>query len=245
MRGALPLRSGGDLAAALVVRRSGAGPAPVRGEGVRLPPAEKGRDRAPWGAQRHAGSGGQACADARRARTARTITADPAEKMAGMPPLPAPRPPGFSRRTLLAASAAGLAVLAAGCSSPPTDEREQVTSEQADRLAAQVTVQQTLVAAFAAAGTADPALAASVAELAGQAAEQLERLEAAAPGSTASAAASTEAPPPAPDTRGWLRAQVAAAATSHAAACLDQSGARAALLGSIAAGLRGQEARLA
>ncbi|MCW2741550.1 MAG: hypothetical protein JWR45_1972, partial [Blastococcus sp.] len=41
------------------------------------------------------------------------------------------------------------------------------------------------------------------------------------------------------------RGQVAAAATSHAAACLDQSGARAALLGSIAAGLRGQDGRLA
>ena len=40
---------------------------------------------------------------------------------------------------------------------------------------------------------------------------------------------------------GWR----AAAATSHGTACLDQSGARAALLGSIAAGLRGQEARLA
>ena len=43
----------------------------------------------------------------------------------------------------------------------------------------------------------------------------------------------------------WLRGQVAAAATSHAAACLEQSGARAALLGSIAAGLRGQDGRLA
>jgi hypothetical protein len=165
--------------------------------------------------------------------------------MQGMPHLPAPRQPGFSRRTLLAASAAGLAVLATGCSSPRADEREKVTSEQADSLAAQVAVQQTLVAAFAAAGTADPALAASIAELAGQAGEQLARLQAAAPGRTDSAAARTEAPPPAPGTRGWLRSQVAAAASSHAAACLDQSGARAALLGSIAAGLRGQEARLA
>jgi hypothetical protein len=38
---------------------------------------------------------------------------------------------------------------------------------------------------------------------------------------------------------------VAAAADSHAAACLGQSGARAALLGSIAAGLRGQAGQLA
>jgi len=162
-----------------------------------------------------------------------------------MPPLPTPRPPGFSRRTLLAASAAGLAVLATGCSSPPADEREQVTSAQADGLAAQVAVQQTLVDAFTAAGTADPALAAEVSVLADQAADQLRRLRAAAPGSTASAASSAGAPPAAPETRTWLRDQVAAAATSHAAACLDQSGARAALLGSIAAGLRGQEARLA
>ncbi|TFV47185.1 hypothetical protein E4P43_15620, partial [Blastococcus sp. TF02A-35] len=43
----------------------------------------------------------------------------------------------------------------------------------------------------------------------------------------------------------WLRAQVAVAATSHAAACLGQTGARSALLGSVAAGLRGHEALLA
>jgi hypothetical protein len=43
----------------------------------------------------------------------------------------------------------------------------------------------------------------------------------------------------------WLRGQVAAAADSHATASVDQSGARAALLGSIAAGLRGQDGRLA
>jgi hypothetical protein len=45
--------------------------------------------------------------------------------------------------------------------------------------------------------------------------------------------------------RAWLREQVAAAATSHAGACVDASGARAALLGSVAAGLRGHEAALA
>ena len=155
------------------------------------------------------------------------------------------RPPGSSRRTLLTASAAGAALLVAGCTSGPPDPRKAVTSEQADELAAQLAVQETLVAAYEAAATADPALAAAVAELADQAAEQLERLRAAAPNSTSSAASPTPAPPAGPEAKGWLRAQVAAAATSHATACLDQSGARAALLGSIAAGLRGQDGRLA
>jgi hypothetical protein len=155
------------------------------------------------------------------------------------------RPPGFSRRTLLTASAAGAALLVAGCTSAPPDPRETVTSEQADELAAQLAVQETLVAAYEAATTADPALGAAVAELADQAAEQLERLRAAAPGTSSSAAPSTPAPPSGPEAKSWLRAQVAAAATSHATACLDQSGARAALLGSIAAGLRGQDGRLA
>ena len=45
--------------------------------------------------------------------------------------------------------------------------------------------------------------------------------------------------------RGYLRAQVAAAADAHAAACPDFTGGRAALLGSIAAGLRGQDGQLA
>ena len=45
--------------------------------------------------------------------------------------------------------------------------------------------------------------------------------------------------------RGWLRERVSAAAGAHAAACVEQTGARAALLGSIAAGLRGHEAALA
>ena len=158
---------------------------------------------------------------------------------------PLPRPPGFTRRTLLAASAAGLAVLVAGCSSPPVDEREQVTSEQADELAAQVAVQESLVSAFAAAGAADPALASAVADLAAQADEQLTRLRAASPGSTATPTSPAGGPPSGPEARTWLHGQVAAAAASHAAAALDQSGARAALLGSIAAGLRGQEAVLA
>jgi hypothetical protein len=160
------------------------------------------------------------------------------------PPLPS-RPPGFSRRTLLAASAAGLAVLATGCTSSTADERERVTGQQADELTAQVAVQEAVVAAFAAAGAADPALAAETADLAGQADDQLARLRDAAPGSSPSASPSVGGAPPAPETRAWLRAQVAAASASHATACLDQSGARAALLGSIAAGLAGQDGRLA
>lgn len=161
-----------------------------------------------------------------------------------MPPLPYPAPRGFSRRTLLAASAAGLALVAAGCTSSPPDEREQVTGEQADQLLGQVSVQETLVAAYTAAGAADPALAGAVADLAAQAGEQLERLREAAPGATPSSTSPGTPPSPA-EARPWLRAQVATAATSHASACVDQSGARAALLGSISAGLRGQDGRLA
>lgn len=161
-----------------------------------------------------------------------------------MSSLPSPGPRGFSRRTLLAASAAGLALVAAGCTSSPPDERERVTGEQADQLLDQVGVQETLVAAYTAAGAADPGLAGEIAELAAQARDQLERLQAAAPGATP--------PPVSPGTpaspeeaRPWLRAQVAGAAASHAGACISQSGARAALLGSISAGLRGQDGRLA
>jgi hypothetical protein len=120
-----------------------------------------------------------------------------------------------------------------------------VTSEQADGLAAQVAVQEVLVAAYASAGAADPALAAAVADLAGQADEQLARLRAASPGTRTAASPSSAAAPAGPEARAWLRGQVAAAASSHAAASVDQSGARAALLGSIAAGLRGQDGRLA
>jgi hypothetical protein len=122
-----------------------------------------------------------------------------------------------------------------------------VTTAQADSLAAQVAVQESVVAAYAAAGAADPALKAAVAELANQAGKQLERLKAAAPsaGSSSSAASSSAAPAVGADPKGWLREQIAGAARSHAAACIEQTGARAALLGSIAAGLRGQEVRLA
>ena len=158
---------------------------------------------------------------------------------------PASRAPGFSRRTLLGASAAGLTLLVTGCTASPPDAREAVTSRQADELAAQVTVQEALVAAYEAAVAADPSLQGTVADLAAQAADQLDRLRAAAPGSTSSAATSAGAAPAGAGAKPWLRQQIAAAATSHATACLDQSGARAALLGSIAAGLRGQDGRLA
>jgi hypothetical protein len=159
------------------------------------------------------------------------------------PPRPWDR--ALTRRTLLAASAAGVVLLAAGCtSSPAVDRQDLVTDEQADLLADQVTAQAALVAAIEAAGTADPALAAAVPDLAREAGAQLERLRAAAPGS--SPPGSTAPAPPSPaEARAWLRAQVAATATSHASACLDQSGTRAALLGSIAAGLRGHDGRLA
>jgi hypothetical protein len=136
--------------------------------------------------------------------------------------------------------------LLVGC----TASGEAVTPRQADALAGQVRVQETLVAAYAAAAAADPALGAEVSDLATQARQQLDRLRAAAPTAGPSAAGSAPASgsaasaPPA-DARGWLRSQVTTAADSHAAACLDQIGARAALLGSIAAGLRGQEGRLA
>ena len=162
-----------------------------------------------------------------------------------MSPTPSPAPPGFSRRTLLAVSATGLALLVSGCTSAPADPQNVVTDKQADLFAAQVAVQKALVAAFAAAGAADPTVRTAVAELAAQAGEQLTALTAAAPRSRTAAAASSSAPAVGPDARAWLRGQVSAAATSHATACVEQSGARAALLGSIAAGLRGQDGRLA
>jgi hypothetical protein len=131
-------------------------------------------------------------------------------------------------------------MVAVGCTSTSDAGQEEVTSEQADALAGLVGVQTALVAAYAAAAAADPTLAAAVAEPAAQAEQQLERLTAAAPGASASASTSA-APAVGPAPRAWLREQVAAAATSHTTACVEQSGARAALLGSIAAGLRGQD----
>lgn len=169
-----------------------------------------------------------------------------------MRPAPTPGAAAFSRRRFLAA--AGLLTLTAGCTATER-KKPQVSTAQTDRMARQVTVQEGLVASFAAASAADPRLGAQVADLAGQARQQLDRLRAAAPSAARSSTpASTPAsasgpavpaPPPGADVRSWLRQQVAAAATSHADACLDQSGARAALLGSISAGLRGQDSRLA
>lgn len=159
--------------------------------------------------------------------------------------------PVLSRRRLFAA--AGAVALLAGCSFGE-QPKPPVTPRQADQLAKQVAAQEALVASFAAAAAAAPALGARVADLADQAKQQLDRLEAAAPGaatsssaapSGSSAAAASPAPPPGADVQAWLRQQVATTATSHADACLDQVGARAALLGSIAAGLRGQDGRLA
>jgi hypothetical protein len=162
-----------------------------------------------------------------------------------MAPSSAPAPRGFSRRALLVASA-GVALTAAGCTAD-SPAGPVVSSEQADQLAGQVVVQEQLVEAYRAAAVADPALGAAVTVQAGQASDQLLRLQQAAP-SAASASASPSAaagPPPGADVRAWLREQVAVAAGAHAGAAADQAGARAALLGSIAAGLRGHEAVLA
>ena len=152
-------------------------------------------------------------------------------------------PAGFSRRRLLA-GATGLALLAAGCTSGGSGGTAAETAGADDRLAAQVPVQESVVAAYEAAGAADPALGGEVAPLAEQARTQLDRLRKAAPEATSPATAAATAPPGG-DVRGWLRGQVAAAAESHATACVDSAGARAALLGSLAAGLRGHEAALA
>ncbi|SFO85792.1 hypothetical protein SAMN05660464_1277 [Geodermatophilus dictyosporus] len=173
------------------------------------------------------------------------------------PPAP-PVPAGFSRRGLLA-GAAGLALLAAtaGCTPGSSGEAARETAEQVDRLAAQVAVQEAVVAAYAAAGTADPALRAELAVPADQARDQLDRLREAAPSSAASSSAASSgrasstaaapalAPPAGGDVRAWLREQIGTAATSHATACVEVTGARAALLGSVAAGLRGHETALA
>jgi len=153
----------------------------------------------------------------------------------------------FDRRTLLTAALAGTALVAAGCTGGSGDDADAVTPAQVDQLAAQVQAQEALVAAYDQAFTAAPELAAVATPLAQQARAQLERLRAAAPGSPASSTAS--APPVAPldaaGARAYLRGQVAAAADSHATACPGFTGARAALLGSIAAGLRGQDRLLA
>ncbi|MGY1838461.1 MULTISPECIES: hypothetical protein [unclassified Modestobacter] len=162
---------------------------------------------------------------------------------AGSPSLPAG---AFSRRTLLAAALVGTAATAVACTAGDGgDPADAVTPRQADQLAAQLAVQRTLVDAYEQALAADPQLAAVAQPLAEQARTQLERLRAAAPG-----AGDGTTPPagvgPDPDgARAWLRARVATAADAHTVAAPTFSGARAALLGSIAAGLRGQDALLA
>jgi hypothetical protein len=157
-----------------------------------------------------------------------------------------PVPVRLTRRCFLAVSAAGLATLAAGCTSGGDDAVEPVTAAQVDSLAAQVAAQEALVAAWAAATSAGADLGPDAAVLAEQAGQQLDRLRAAAPdGESSASSGSAASPAVGPDVRGWLREQVAATADSHAAACSTQAGARAALLGSVAAGLRGQALRLA
>ena len=160
------------------------------------------------------------------------------------PPLSTRPPRTLSRRSLLvAAGALPLLAVVAGCTDAPPGA-DAVTPAQVDQLAEQVAVQEQLVAAYATAFTAAPDLAAAATALADQAQAQLDRLRAAAPSVTGSAT-----PSAAPrrrrlgDPRADLRARVAA--QSHATACLDFTGARAALLGSIAAGLRGQDGQLA
>lgn len=169
--------------------------------------------------------------------------------MGPMAAVPSSRPPGFSRRSLLVASA-GLGLLVAGCTGGSADVPAG-TTEEADLLAGQVGVQEAVVAAYAAATTADPALALS--DLAAQAGEQLDRLRAATPppppsgtpSPAAPAAPASTSPPAGGDVRAWLREQVAVAAESHARTSVSLTGGRAALLGSVAAGLRGHQAALA
>jgi hypothetical protein len=155
----------------------------------------------------------------------------------------------FTRRSLLVAALAGTALAATGCTGSSADDADAVTPEQVDQLAAQVQVQETLVAAYERAFSAAPELAGSAAALADQARAQLQRLRDAAPGKAGSspgAGSSTAAPVlDAAGARAYLRAQVATAADAHAAACPNFTGGRAALLGSIAAGLRGQDGQLA
>jgi hypothetical protein len=174
--------------------------------------------------------------------------------MGAMSTRPAPPAPGgaFTRRALLLAAGVVPALgLVAACTSDPPGA-DAVTPAQVDRLAGQVAVQEQLVAAGASAFAASPELAAAAAPLAEQWQQQLDRLRRAAPSATSSASASGSATAtsgagaaPAADPRAQLRTQVATTADAHAAACLEFTGARAALLGSIAAGLRGHDGVLA
>ncbi|GHE10036.1 hypothetical protein [Klenkia taihuensis] len=153
----------------------------------------------------------------------------------------------FPRRSLLvAAGALPLLGALAACTDPPPGA-DAVTPQQEDRLAGQVAVQTELVAAVDAVLAAAPDLAAAVPAVLDQCRDQLRRLQEAAPSVTGSptttSGSGTASPAPAApvaDPRAELRTRLTTAADSHAAACLDFTGARAALLGSIAAGLRGQ-----
>ena len=180
----------------------------------------------------------------------------------------------FSRRSLLLGTLTAAAALAAGCTSDPVEGADAVTPAQVDQLADQVRVQEELVAAYDRALATAPDLATPAAALAAQARAQLDRLRAAAPGAAASSSAApapgttvapgataapgtaaasgstapttaADGPPDAAGAREWLRTRVTAAADAHATACPAFSGGRAALLGSIAAGLRGQAGQLA
>jgi hypothetical protein len=104
--------------------------------------------------------------------------------------------PALSRRSFLAAaSAAGVALVVSGCTSG-ADGQEPVTAAQVDSLADQVAVQQSLVAAYAAAAAANSNFGKEIAPLADQATTQLRRLEKASPTSTSSwGGASPPAPP--------------------------------------------------
>lgn len=158
----------------------------------------------------------------------------------------------LSRRTLLTAALVGTAALVTGCTTAGGEPADAVTPAQVDRLADQVAVQLALVAAVDQALIASPGLGLPATVLAEQARAQLARLQAAAPGAATPSGPSAGAAPAAPvvpsdpsGARAFLRAEVSRAWTAHAAACPDLTGARAALLGSIAAGLRGAEGQLA
>ena len=113
-----------------------------------------------------------------------------------------------------------------GARRPRPKSRAPVTDKQADELAAQVAVQEALVAAYAAAGAADPAVKAAVVRARPTGRRAAERLCRRPPRRSGRRRRPRRAPRRrADDARAWLRGQVAATATSHATACLDQSGA--------------------
>ena len=109
-------------------------------------------------------------------------------------------------------------------------------------------MQEALVAAYAAAAAADPALGADASDLAAQADQQLAPAaggRAAAAGSSASSALGVAAPGvravPGPDPRRGCAARWPPRPTRTPTACLDQAAPARRCSGSIAAGLRGQD----